>query len=72
MYTPQQIQHIEQRSISIHTHAPQMLPVSVDRSVFKKTAAERSEVKQTQSNFKRNGLFEWNQNNRPGNNKKAA
>lgn len=44
-------------------------PVRIDRSVFKKSRYEREEVQEIQANFKRNGLFEWNERNRPGNNK---
>lgn len=46
-------------------------PVRVDRSVFQKDKKERADVQAIQSNFKRNGLYEWNERNRPGNNKKV-
>jgi len=34
-----------------------------------KSLSERAEVLTAQSNFKRNGLWAWNERNRPGNNK---
>ncbi len=45
-------------------------PIKIDREVFKKTEQERNKVKTVQSNFKKNGLKQWNERNRPGNNKK--
>lgn len=44
--------------------------VSVDRSVFVKTPREKANLSTVQCNFKRNGLHEWNERNRPGNNKR--
>lgn len=44
--------------------------VSIDRSVFVKSKEEKKEVKDAQLAFKYNGLFDWNDRNRPGNNKK--
>jgi hypothetical protein len=42
----------------------------VDFSVFVKTKEERQDVKQAKSYFKRSGLLQqWNERNRPGNNK---
>ena len=47
-------------------------PVNVDRSYISKTPHERTLVLNAQSRFKRDGLREWNERNRPGNNKKSA
>jgi hypothetical protein len=71
MLSKNQIQLVEQRSIALYNEneGPQRLPVNVDRSVFTKTEAEKANVSVTKSNFKRNGLREWNERNRPGNNK---
>lgn len=44
-------------------------PIKVDRTEFQKTPKERTELLTAQSNFKRNGLKQWNERNRPGNNK---
>jgi len=65
-HSKHQIQNIEQRSIALYdvNQGPHSLPVNIDRSVFKKTASEREEVKQVQSNFKRNGLAEWKERNK--------
>ncbi len=46
-------------------------PIRVDRSVFFKTPEERVKVQTAQSNFKRNGLYEWNERNNPGRNKRV-
>jgi hypothetical protein len=46
-------------------------PIRVDRSCFRKTDAEKANLATHQSNFKRNGLFEWNERNRQGNNRKS-
>lgn len=43
--------------------------IQQEENIFKKTKEEKEEIKQAQSNFKRNGLKEWNDRNRPGNNK---
>lgn len=69
-FTKHQVQNAEQRSIAIFepNEGPQSLPFFVDRSCFTKNSAERANVKQVASNFKRNGLREWNERNRPGNN----
>lgn len=40
----------------------------VEKSIFVKTLQEKKELKSVQSEFKRNGLQEWNERNRPGNN----
>ena len=45
--------------------------ISIDRNVFKKTDAEKKELSSIRLNFKHNGLIEWNERNRPGNNKTA-
>jgi len=44
-------------------------PVQIDRSYITKTPYERAELQNAQSRFKRDGLHEWNERNRPGNNK---
>lgn len=69
-HTKEQIQFIEQRSIAIFhpQDGPQSLPLTIDRSVFQKNAAEKANLSAIRSNFKRNGLREWNERNRPGNN----
>lgn len=43
--------------------------VNIDKSCFAKSDNEKAELATVQSNFKRNGLREWNERNRPGNNK---
>lgn len=48
----------------------QIEPKVSQPNIFQKTEQEKDEVKEAQSNFKRNGLREWNERNRPGNNKK--
>lgn len=45
-------------------------PKEQEEKLSKKSPEEKEEIKQAQSNFKRNGLKEWNDRNRPGNNKK--
>jgi hypothetical protein len=73
-YSKDQSQNIEQRSIAVFqpNEGPQSLPFTMDRKVFAKTKEERTALKNMQNQFKGNGLFEWNERNRPGNNKKAA
>lgn len=46
-----------------------MNPLRMDRWCFQKTPHERTLVLNAQSRFKRDGLKEWNERNRPGNNK---
>lgn len=48
----------------------QIEPTQPKENIFKKTLQEKEEVKQAQSNFKQDGLREWNERNRPSNNKK--
>ena len=46
-------------------------PVKINRQEFVKTAEERKDLKKEQRKFKGSGgLKEWNERNRPGNNKK--
>lgn len=74
-FSEHQVQNIEQRSIALYkpSEGPQSLPVYVDRKCFQKTQAERANLQNAQQHFKNSGLLkEWNERNRPGNNKKAA
>lgn len=72
MYSQNQIQNIERRSIALYRtdEGVRSLPVFVDRKVFAKTSDERKELKKAQNGFKYDGLHAWNERNRPGNNKK--
>ena len=70
-HSKEQIQNIERRSIALYhpNEGVQSMPVSIDRTVFKKTTTERDELKEVQCLFKYEGLHSWNERNRPGNNK---
>lgn len=46
-------------------------PLVINRKEFVKTPEEKGKLATAQSNFKRNGLKQWNERNRPGNNKTA-
>lgn len=74
MLSKNQIQIMEQRSIPLYNEAEgaQMLPVNIDRGCFVKNEAEKAELATIKSNFKRTGLREWNERNRPGNNKAVS
>lgn len=47
-------------------------PVRIDRTVFEKSPKEKADLATVQNQFKHNGLKEWNERNRAGNNKKSA
>lgn len=44
--------------------------VNISRAIFAKSKEEKQEVKKEQNRFNKDGLVEWNERNRPGNNKK--
>lgn len=69
--TSQTIQQQERRSILLYSPSEgyRSLPVNIDRTVFAKTKEEKAELSKLQRTFKYNGLKQWNERNRPGNNK---
>jgi hypothetical protein len=70
-FSKHQVQNAEQRSIAIFEpkEGPQSLPLSIDRSCFKKNEAEKANLATMRSEFKHSCLREWNERNRPGNNR---
>lgn len=70
MLSKNQIQLAEQRSIALYNEneGTHMLPINIDRKCFQKNDAEKSLVNDIKTAFKYNGLREWNERNRPGNN----